>query len=186
MTSPNADRWRKACELEYETLLGYHTWILIDRPPNINIVGSRWTFRVKQDNLGNIDTFKSRLIAQGFSQIPGLNFNKSYSPTITLTSICLMLSLACKYDLELQHINVKGAYLNGKLEEEVFMQQLEGFVKKGKEDMVCRLNKGVYGLKQSGRIWHQTLKRELKGIGFRAGEVDSTIFFRFRKKDLLR
>ena len=93
--------------------MGYNTWTLVDKPPNINIVGSRWTFRLKRDNMGNIDHYEARLVAQGFSQVPGLDFNKTYSPTIRLTSIRLILTLACKYDLELRHIDVKGAYLNG-------------------------------------------------------------------------
>ena len=74
-------------------------------------------------------------------------------------------------------MDVKGAYLNGKLEEEVYMRQPEGFIKEGKQELVCKLNKGVYGLKQSGRVWHQLLKSQLKKIGFAPGEADSTVFF---------
>ena len=182
MKSRDASKWKEACDLEYETLLGYHTWDIVDRPPNVNTVGSRWTYRIKRDNLGNTDRYKARLVAQGFSQVPGLDFNETYSPTIRLTSIRLILALACRYDLELRQIDVKGAYLNGKLEEDVYMKQPEGYIEEGKEDMVCKLNKGVYGLKQSGRVWHETLKREMEGIGFKAGEADSTIFFRSRKE----
>ena len=101
MNSPNANKWCKACKLEYETLLRYHTSMLINRPLNTNIVGSRWTFRVKCDNLGDTDTLKSRLVTQGFSQIPGLDFNETYSPMIILTSIHLILALTCRYDLQL-------------------------------------------------------------------------------------
>ena len=181
MKSCDSIEWKKACDLEYETLLGYHTWDIIDKPPNINIVGSRWTYRIKRDNLGNTDRYKARLVAQGFSQVPGLDFNETYSPTIQLTSIRLILALACRYDLELRQIDVKGAYLNRKLKEDVYMKQPEGYIEKGKEHMVCKLNKGVYGLKQSGRVWHETLKREMERIGFRTGETDNTIFFRSRK-----
>ena len=177
--SPLAKKWREACEIEYETLMGYKTWTLVERPPNVNVVGSRWTFRIKRDNLGNTDRFKARFVAQGFSQVPGLDFNETYSPTIRLTSIRFILALACKYDLELRHIDVKGAYLNGRLDEEIFMKQPEGFVEEGKEHMVCKLHKGVYGLKQSGRVWHETLKRELERIGLKAGTADASVFFRF-------
>ena len=88
-------------KLEYGTLMEYHTWTLVERPPNINVVGSRWTFRVKRDNLGLLNKLKSRLVAQGFSQIPGLDFNETYSPTIRFTSIRLILTLASRYNLEL-------------------------------------------------------------------------------------
>ena len=158
MRSPDADKWKISMKNEYDTLMGYQTWELIERPPNTNIVGSRWTFRVKRDNLGRVNNLKSRLVAQGFLQVPGLDFNKTYSPTIRFTSIRLILALACRYNLELHHINVKGAYLNGVLDEDVYMRQPEGFIEKGKEHLVCKLKKGLYGLKQSGRVWHETLK----------------------------
>ena len=139
-------------------LMGYNTWELVEKPPNTNIVGCRWTYHVKHDNLGQTNSLKSRLVAQGFSQVSGLDFNETYSPTIRFTSIRLILALACRYNLELRHIDIKGAYLNSVLEEDVYMKQPEGFVEPGKDHMVCKLKKGLYGLKQLGRVWHQTLK----------------------------
>ena len=179
MNSPNASKWQESMNEEFETLNKYQTWYLVDRPSGINIVGSRWTYRVKRDNLGLINRYKARLVAQGFSQIPGLDFEETYSPTIRFTSIRLILALACCYNLELRHIDVKGAYLNGKLQDDVYMKQPEGFVEKGKEHLVCKLNKGLYGLKQSGRVWHQTLRLEMEKLGFNHGDADPTVFFRF-------
>ena len=181
MKSPNAEGWKVSMEKEYDNLMGYHTWELVERPPDANIVGSRWTYRIKRDNLGLSNDLKSRLVAQGFSQVPGIDFDETYSPTIRFTSIRLILALACRYNLELRHIDVKGAYLNGILEDEVYMKQPEGFVEKGKEHLVCKLNKGIYGLKQSGRVWHETLRREMEKLGFKSGEADTTIFFRFKQ-----
>ena len=184
MNSPNATEWRPACEAEYETLLGYHTWNLVERPPNINIVGCRWTFRVKRDNLGAINKYKARLVAQGFSQIEGLDYNETFSPTIRFTTIRLILALACRYNLELRHIDIKGAYLNGKLDDDVYMRQPEGFVSEGQEHLVCKLNKGIYGLKQSGRVWHRTLKEGLERLGFTPGKADATVFFKFGQNSI--
>ena len=101
MNSPNAEKWRPACEAEYDILMWYHTWKLIEKPPSSNIVGCQWTFRVKRDNLGAINKFKARLIAQGFSQVKGLDYNETFSPTIKFTTIRLMIALACRYNLEL-------------------------------------------------------------------------------------
>ena len=179
ITSVDAEEWRLSMGSEYGTLMGYNTWTLVPCPPDVNIVGSRWTYRIKRDNLGRKNDLKSRLVAQGFSQIPGQDFNETYSPTIRFTTIRLILALASRYDLELRQINIKGAYLNGILEEDIYMHQPEGFIKKGKEDMVCKLNKGIYGLKQSGRVWHQTLKNEMSKIGFTPGLADTTVFFRY-------
>ena len=105
---------------------------------------------MKRDNLGQTAKYKARLVAQGFSQVAGLDFSKIYFPTIRFMSIRLILALACRYDLELKHIDIKGAYLNGILEENVYMHQPEGFVEPRKEGLICKLKKGVYGLKQSG------------------------------------
>ena len=179
MSSDNADKWKSACEAEFSILMRYHTWELVERPTNVNIVGSRWTFRVKRDNLSRVDKFKARLVAQGFSQIAGLDFNETYSPTIRFTSIRLILALACRHNLFLRHIDIKGAYLNGKLEEDVYMRQPEGFIAEGTENLVCKLRKSIYGLKQSGRVWHNTLKQELLKQGFVPGDADPTIFYRF-------
>ena len=178
MRSVNADEWKSACTAEYDALMGYHTWRLVERPANVNIVGSRWSFRIKRDNLDRINKLKARLVAQGFSQIPGLDFNETYSLTIRFTSIQLILALTCKHGL--QHIDIKGAYLNGKLEEDVYMHQLQGFIQQGEEHLVCKLGKSLYGLKQSGRVWHNTLKGELTKLGFKPGDADPTIFFLIR------
>ena len=180
MKSPDSEKWMEACHLEYDTIMGYGSWDLVQKPPKVNVVGCRWTFRIKRDNLGQIDKYKARLMAQGFSQVAGLDFNETYSPTIRFTSIRLILVLACRYNLELKHVDVKGAYLNSILKDKVYMRQPEGFIETGKEDLVCKLKKGIYGLKQLGRVWHQTLKREMYKIGFISGKADSTIFFKFR------
>lgn len=114
---------------------------------NVNVVSSRWTYRFKHDNLRHVEKFKAWLVTQGFSQIPGLDYNEMYSLTIRFTSIRLILALACHYNLEMHHINVKGAYLNGNLDEDVYMHQPEGFIEEGMEALVCKLNKGIYSLK---------------------------------------
>jgi hypothetical protein len=113
MGSDNAEEWKPACHLDYDTLMGYHTWPLVESPPNTNIVGNRWIFQVKRDNLGLVNKFKAQLIAQRFSQIECLDYNETCSPTIRFTTIRLIFALACKYDLELRQIYIKGAYLNG-------------------------------------------------------------------------
>ena len=181
INSPDSEWWKASMKKEYETLTGYNTWELVEKPPNTNIIGCRWTYHVKHDNLGQTNELKSQLVAQGFSQIPGLNFDATYSPTICFTSIQLILALTCHYNLELQHIDVKGAYLNGVLENNVYMKQPKGFVESGQEHMVCKLKKGLYGLKQSGRVWHQTLKCEMEKLGFMSSDANTTVFFHFSK-----
>jgi Reverse transcriptase (RNA-dependent DNA polymerase) len=160
-----------------DVTMNYNTWTLVERPARMNIVGNQWVFHVKRDNLGQIYKHKARLVAQGFSQVPGIDFIETYSPTIRFTSIQFILALVAHHDLVLCQIDIKGAYLNGELEEEVYMHQPEGFIQRGNENLVCKLIKSIYRLKQSGRVWHQTLKSKLGEIGFAAGEADHTLFF---------
>ena len=174
---PEETKWKEVCQQEYNNLTGYHTWMLMDQPPNINIVDSHWMFRVKRDNLGHVNKYKARLVAKGFSQIPGVDFNETYSPAIHFTTICLIIALVCKYSLKLRQLDIKGAYLNGILEETVYMKQPKGFIRAGDEDKVCKLHESLCGLKESGRVWHQTLK-ELEKMGFTSGKANNTVFFR--------
>ena len=113
MKSDNCADWMKACQAKYETLMGYQTWDLVPKPLKTNIVRSHQTFRVKHDNLGNINKFKARVVAQGFSEVPGVNFTETYSPTIHLTSIRFILAYACQNDLELKQVDIKGPTLMG-------------------------------------------------------------------------
>ena len=118
----------KACQAEYKTLMGYRTWDLVPKPFRTNIVRSRWTFCVKRDNLGNINKFKAWVVAQGFSQIPGVNFTETYSPTIHLTSIRFILAYACQNNLELKQVDIKGAYLNGRLDDDDIYSDSQNWV----------------------------------------------------------
>ena len=180
MKLPNASRWWKACKEEYQSLLSYHTWALVERPPDINIVGSQWTFRFKRDNLRQVDKFKSWLVAQRFSQISSLYFIETFSDTIRFTSIQFILTMAGCYNLKLWHVNVKSAYLNRILDNDIYIHQPKGFIKSGEEHLICKLNKGIYSSQQVGWVWHQTLKGELGKIGLKLGDADSTIYFCFR------
>ena len=102
MWSANTSKWWKSCEEEYKTVLGYHTWTLVEKSPNINIVESQWTFRVKRNNLRQVDKYKAQLVTQGFSQVSSLDFNETFSPTIRFTSIWFILAMACYYNLKLR------------------------------------------------------------------------------------
>ena len=171
MASRNSAGWSESMKLEYSMLIPH----LVTHQK----ASKCWTFRVKHDNMKLLNKSESRLIAQGFSQIPGPYFNNTYSPTIRFTSIWHILTLTCWHNLELWHIDIEGAYLNGILEDDVYIGQPEGFIEKGTEQLVCKLNKGIYRLKQSGRVWHCTLKYKLEKTGFTPGNNDSTVYYRF-------
>ena len=115
------------------------------------VVGSKWVFKKKVGADGKVEHFKARLVAQGFTQKYGDDYDETFCPVVRLESLRTMLALAVQHDLELHQVDVTTAFLNGTLEEEVFMKQPEGFIVPGSEKLVCRLKKSIYGLKQSPR-----------------------------------
>jgi hypothetical protein len=176
--------WEKAILEELETLKNAGTWELVDPPSNANIVGSKWVFRAKKDAAGNIARHKARLVAQGFSQVPGVDYFDTYAPVAKLASTRTVLALAARLDMEIHQIDIKGAYLNGELtaNEIIYMKQPPGYAAPDSPNKVARLKKTLYGLKQSGRRWYQRLVRILVGdIGFAQCEVDQAVFFRVDK-----
>ena len=101
-----------------------------------------------------MEKYKARLVAKGYSQVPGIDFGDIFSPVAKVTSIRLLLSVAAAFDFEIEQMDVKTSFLHGDLEEEIYMKQPEGFMVKGKKELVCRLKKSLYGLKQSPRMWY--------------------------------
>jgi hypothetical protein len=156
---PDWPQWEAEIREELATLETARTWKLVDPPPGTNIVGSKWVFRAKKDAAGNVVRYKARLVAQGYSQVPGVDYFDTYAPVATLASIRTVLALAARLDMEIHQIDIKGAYLNGELtnEEVVHMRQPPGFESTDHPKHVCHLQKTLYGLKQSGRRWYQKL-----------------------------
>ena len=166
LSSPNRAKWEKEMKTEMESLKINDVWELVELPEDRKVIGSKWVFRVKTDADGKVETHKARLVAQGFSQTFGDDYDETFSPVARFESIRTVIALAAKYGLKLHQMDVTTAFLNGDLKEEVYMQQPEGFVEKGKEHLVCRLCRSIYGLKQSPRCWNSVLDSKLKSMGF--------------------
>jgi hypothetical protein len=178
---PDWPQWEQGIREELATLAAAGTWELATPPPDANIVSSKWVFRAKKDATGNIIRYKARLVAQGYSQVPGVDYFDTYAPVATLSSIRTVLALAARLDMELHQIDIKGAYLNGKLtsDEVIYMRQPPGFESSEHPSKVCRLRKTLYGLKQSGRRWYQRLVEILVDeLGFTQCAVDQVVFFK--------
>ena len=168
MQRPPEERahWHKAASEEIQALIENGTFELVQLPPGRKAIGSRWVFKVKRNADGSIERYKGRLVAQGFSQRPGFDFTETFAPTPKWAALRAILALAALEDLHLESVDISSAFLNGTLEEEVYMRQPEGFVEKGK-DWVWRLLKSLYGLKQAGRCWHKKLNEVLEVMGFK-------------------
>ena len=176
MASTDKHAWKIAMEEEMKSLHDNDVWDLVELPAGRKTVGCKWVFKEKVRADGNVDRYKARLVAQGFSQQYGLDYDETFSPVVRTESVRTLIALAAQKNLLLHQMDVTTAFLNGILEEEVYMKQPEGFVVKGKEKMVCRLNKSIYGLKQSPRCWNAVLHEHLCKIGFTQSTSDPCIY----------
>uniref|UniRef100_A0A2N9FA52 Uncharacterized protein n=1 Tax=Fagus sylvatica TaxID=28930 RepID=A0A2N9FA52_FAGSY len=149
--------WLQAMRDEILALQKNHTWVLVPRQSDMNIVGSRWVFKTKLKSDGSIERFKARLVAKGYNQLEGLDFHETFSPVVKSTTIRLVLSLATTKGWPLRQLDVKNAFLHGHLKEVVYMEQPPGFSDSSCPTHVCRLHKAIYGLKQAPRAWSPTL-----------------------------
>lgn len=176
MSSTDSEKWLDAMALELAAIKQAGTWTLVTLPPNRQAIGSRWVLKRKLDAKGNLSRFKARLVAQGFAQKYGIDYEETFAPVAKFPSIRALLALAAQNDLEVHQMDVTSAYLNGELDEEIFMRQPPGFAAKGQEQLVCKLQKSLYGLKQAGRSWNHKIDGELKSIGFTQSTADSCIY----------
>jgi hypothetical protein len=174
--SPEWPEWEKAIKAELDQLKRAGTWRMVKKPPGAVPIANRWVFAKKRDKSGNIVKYKARLVAKGCAQRPGYDYNETHSPVIRLETIRAILSLVPTYKLKVQQMDVKGAYLNGKLNERVYMKQPEGY--EDVTDLICELIKTLYGLKQSGREWNIELNDKLTKHGFKRLLSDPCAYIR--------
>ena len=174
MSSPEWPEWEKAIQTELETLKHMGTWELVDAPNNRKPIMNKWVFVRKYDKDGILQKYKARLVARGFSQMPGMDYNETFSPVVRLETILAILALAVAEDWEIQQMDIKGAYLNNKLKEDIYMDQPQGY--NDGTSRVCHLIKALYGLKQSGREWNKELDSKLGGTNFKCLYTDPCVY----------
>jgi hypothetical protein len=182
LKTPNAEKWYDAAYAEMQALLENGTFRLAKLPEGRKAIGCRWIFLIKRKKDGSIDRFKARLVAKGYAQRPGFDFTETFAPTAKWATLRAVLAMAALEDMELESVDISSAFLNGELEEEVYMQQPEGF-HQGARDEFLLLLKGLYGLKQSPRIWHKKLNTVLVSLGFRQVLCDHSIWV-YQKDDV--
>lgn len=179
MKSQDVAFWKEAIQEEMDSIMGNNTWILVDLPPGSKPIGCKWIFKKKLRVDGTIDKFKARLVAKGFKQRYGIDYFDTYAPVARIATIRLLIALASIYNLVIHQMDVKTAFLNGELEEEVYMEQPEGFVMPGQEKKVCKLIRSLYGLKQAPKQWHQKFDEVVLENGFKINMSDKCVYSRF-------
>jgi hypothetical protein len=176
--SPNKHWWLKAAEEEYASLIGMGKWKLVCRPAKQKIIKSKWVFKVKRQADKTIQKLKGQLVAMGYSQVQGVDYKEVFAPTIRLETLCLILTLLAAKKWSGRQVDFKTAFLNGHLDEPVYMAQPPGFKDPTHPDWVCKVTRSIYGLKQSPQEWNRKLHASLVSIGLTQSKYDPTLYFK--------
>ena len=177
-------RWKEAMQVELDSIERNETWTLVPRPPRRNVIGVKWVYKTKYKSDGSLDKHKARLVAKGYAQRPGVDFDETFSPTARMTTIRTVLALAAHSQWPVYQMDVKSAFLNGELQEEVYVEQPPGFKVPGSEGMVYRLRKALYGLKQAPRAWNKKIDSFFYSKGFRRSHADPNLYI-YRKDGMV-
>jgi hypothetical protein len=181
MASANAADWKTAMDEEIASLMANNTYTLTKPQSDAHAIPVKWVYKIKRDAAGNITRFKARLVAKGYKQLQGIDFDEVYAPVGKHATLRALLALVAQFDLELHSLDVKTAFLNGVLDETVYIKQPPGY--NDGTNKICLLHRALYGLKQAPRTWHLHLKSELEQIGFQASEADLGLFYLDASKD---
>jgi hypothetical protein len=161
------------------------TWKLVPRPRNKNVIGTKWVFINKLNEDGQVTKNKARLVCKGYSQVEGIDFEETFSPVARMEAIILILVYACSKNIKVYQMDVKSAFLNEDLEEEVYIEQPKRFQLSEKQNYVCRLKNALYGLKQAPRAWYSKLDRYLQQEGFRKGNTNNNLYIKVDQDSIL-
>ena len=167
--------WKAAADFQIKAHVDNGTWEPCPLPSGRKAIGCRWVLVVKYHADGTVERHKARLVAKGFSQRPGFDYIATFAPTVRMATIRTVLALAAIDDMCLRSIDISHAFINGVLDEEIYMQQPEGY-HFGNPGDVLHLRKSLYGLKQAGRVWNQTLHHKLESFGFIRSKADSSFY----------
>ena len=177
LQSPFATQWKAAMDEEFHSLILNKTWRLTNLPPGRKAIRCKWVYALKTKPDGSLDRFKARLVAKGCSQIPGVDFHETFSPTVKYDSLRIILALVASLDLHMQQFDIKTAFLYGSIQEEIYVEQVEGYIDPAWIEAVCQLLQALYGLRQSSRAWSKKMEAFLKAFGLSQAAVDHCVYY---------
>lgn len=179
---PESDKWTLAMQKELQTIEENRTWTLVDLPHGKNAVGCKWVYKIKQ-NVDEDSKYRARLVAQGFTQKFGVDYDEVFAPVTRSTTFRTLLAISSLRKYHVRQYDVKSAFLNGTLNEEIYMKPPPG-VQNEDKDKVLRLHKSLYGLKQAARVWNQTLHKAMTNEGFTQSKFDECLYSYSNGSDL--
>jgi hypothetical protein len=163
---------------EHQSIMKNEVWEIVPRPKEKSVVTSKWVYKIKHAADRSVDKYKARFVARGFSRKEGKYYDKTFASVARYTSIRAIISLVTSMGWNLHHMDVKTAFLNGAIEEEVYIEQLQGFEVHSRDTHVCRLKKALYGLKQAPRAWYARMDIYLTRLGFSKSHVDPNLYYK--------
>jgi hypothetical protein len=170
--------WADAMTEEYQSIIKNDVWEIVLRPKNKDVVSSKWIFKIKHVVDGSIEKYKARFVARGFSQKEGIDYEETFALVARYTSIRTIIALAAKKKWKLNQMHAKTAFLNGVIEEEVYIKQSQGFEVEDRKTHMCKLKKALYGLKQAPRAWYGRIDSFLTSLGFTKSKANSNLYFK--------
>ena len=179
LESSKSQEWIDAMNEEIKSMKHNDVWDLIPLPEGVKPIGCKWIFKTKRDSKGGVERYKSRLVAKGYTQKEGIDYKENFSPVSSKDSFRTIMTLVAHFDLELHQMDVKTAFLNGDIDETIYMVQPENFVSGDTKRMVCKLKKYIYGLKQASRQWYYKFHQVIISFGFEMNMVDDCIYHKF-------
>ncbi|GJU62015.1 retrotransposon protein, putative, ty1-copia subclass [Tanacetum coccineum] len=178
LLDPESDKWLNAMNVEMQPMKDNEVWDLVDLPPNGKTIGSKWLFKKKTDMDGVVHTYKARVVAKGYTQTLGINYEETFSLVADIRAIRILIAIIAFYNYEVQKMDVKIAFLNGYLSEEVYMEHPEGFINPKYPKRVCKLKHSIYGLKQASRQWNKRFDDEIKKFGFTQNHDEPCVYLK--------
>ena len=178
MSSKESNSWYNAMKEEMNSMASNRVWDLVELSDGIKSIGCKWVFKMKKDSLGNIERHKARLVAKGFNQRERINYTETFSPVSKKYSLRIIMALVAHFDFDLHQMDVKTTFLNGNLEEEVYMKQPEGLSSSEGEHLVCKLKKSIYGIKQASCQWYLKFHEVIASFDFEENIMDQCIYLK--------
>ena len=160
------DVWQEAMVEEYDSIMKNQVWEVVSRPQGKKVVGFRWIYKVKHAADGSVEKYKAHFVAKGFSHKEGINYEETFAPVARYFSIRTIISLAAEMGWRVHQMDVKTAFLNRVIEEEVYIEQPEGFDVENRETHVCKLHRAIYGINQEPRAWYSRIDNYLREMGY--------------------
>lgn len=181
INGPESEEWCQAMKEELQSFEDNKAWEVVDKPNNATVVQCKWVFKKKLDKCEKV-RYRARLVAKGFTQKAGIDYKETFSPVLRYSTLRLLFALSVKYDLDITHLDVTTAFLNGYLDETVYMKPPENFVCQNRENKVLKLNRAIYGLKQSARAWYKRVDDCLQGLGYKKSLYEPCLFVKQTEK----